>query len=593
MKGSFKKLSESIKSFRFKSIFIRNLMLIMLVVLIPMTALGVAFCSTIKKSVDKDITSIAESRAGNVKNMVDMMLRTADIFVIQTSVDKNVESFLYSSYQTENLYKVQSDIGKQLSSFINAHQYIHSVYIYSEKSKLVIHNNELSNIGNFNDNGWLDYYKALPIIGETIVQREYVGRYPKLISIIRSVGIEDTGKSGCIVLNIDVEKIDATITEGEEQKSYYFMNDSGGTICLSHDIKLIGKRYTDYLSLLSEENEPSDDDSDRVSSNYFYSETKSKWYDFVYIVVIPNSYFKGMIRSSVIYILLIVLSLFTSVVLITVFLSFKTYAPVKSILEFLSPGELEASQSYPYNEISYITENIKYSLNKNKKLEEELTNNLMLLNKAQIYALQVQINPHFLNNILDIIGWTAVSEMGIENKTSKMLRSLSHLLNISLDSEHYLVSIEEELEHAQIYTDLISESYGENLVVLWDTEEEIKNFKMPKLTLQPILENAIEHGIKQKRNGLGEVKISGGIVGEDIHITVVDNGVGIEENVLEELVSDLEDSSKLSNNHIGIRNVNQRIKLIFGDDYGLSVQSKKGEGTTVRIVFPKETGVRT
>lgn len=585
MKIDMLALIDNIKTFRLKSFFVRNLLITMLVVLVPVAVIGIAFCATIQRSADKEINQIADSNLIATKKTVDMMLRTADMFAIQTGFEQNINTFLYAAYRPNTVSSVQADIRKYISSFINVHSYIHSVYIYSEKTGLIVYNNEISDLKAFKDQTWMPFYHALPTVGKSIVARRYNGRYPAFISIIRSVGVEEGEKTGCVVVNIDVEKMNESIRESGDQQAYYFLVDSQNTIYLSHNVKLVAQQYDDMSTLLCKEIGLRENEGGR-RHDYIFSETVSQWYDLRYISVTPNEYFGEMVQHSVHYMLVMILLLFLSVIAITLLISFRTYAPIQSLLSILTPQELNNAADKPYNEINCITENIKQSIVQNKKLEEELNYRLLLLNKAQLYALQTQINPHFMNNMLDTISWMAVSKMGPANKVSKMLRSLSGLLRISLDSEHYLIPIEEELQHANIYTYIMSENYGDDLNFVWDIDESLHECRMLKLTLQPVLENAIEHGIKPKR-GVGEIKIFGRADGDIIHLTIEDNGVGMPEAKLEELRCNLRDSRELSGQHIGIKNVNQRIKLVFGEEYGISLDSCEGKGTSVHIVIPK------
>lgn len=581
MKIDLQALVKNIKRYRYKSFFLRNLLITMLLILVPMTAIGTVFCVAIKNSADKEIRLIADSKLEMVKKNVDMMIRSAEIFAIQTSLDQNVESFLYSSYGPSiSASSVQAGICKNISSFINVHNYIHSVYVYSEKAGVVIHNNEFTGIDHFKDRTWMPSYENLPTVGNAIVTRKYADHYPCFVSIIRSVGVEDSKKSGCIVVNIDIEKINEAICEENEEQADVFLVNSQNTIYVSQHLSLVGKRYTELSELLSRQ------DVEEYDNNYIYSQVDSEWYELTYISVMPNNYFKEMLQHTVMYMFMVMILLLLSVVIITLLISFRTYLPIQSLLNFLTPKELNDLQSLSNNEIGYITENIKKSIEKSDKLEQELNDRLMLLNQAQLYALQTQINPHFMNNTLDIINWTAVSEMGMGNKVSKMLRALSNLLHISLDGDHFLIPIEEELKHANLYTYIMSVNYGDDLNFIWDIDEDVHNCQMLKLTLQPILENAIEHGIKRKR-GVGVIKIIGRTVNEDVQLIIQDNGVGMTEEELEILRRDLRKSKEVACQHIGIRNVNQRIKLVFGENYGLSVDSKKGEGTQVQVLIPK------
>ena len=290
MKIDMLALIDNIKKFRLKSFFVRNLLITMLVVLVPVAAIGIAFCATIQRSADKEINQIADSNLVATQKMVDMMLRTADMFAIQTGFEQNVNTFLYAAYRPNTVSSVQADIRKYISSFINVHSYIHSVYIYSEKTGLIVYNNEISDLKTFKDQTWMPFYHELPTVGKSIVARRYNGRYPAFISIIRSVGVEEGEKTGCVVVNIDVEQMTESIRESGDSQAYYFLVDSQNTVYLSRNVKLVAQQYDDVSTILCEEAGVRENEGGH-GRDYIFSEAASQWYDLRYISITPNEYF--------------------------------------------------------------------------------------------------------------------------------------------------------------------------------------------------------------------------------------------------------------------------------------------------------------
>lgn len=221
-----------------------------------------------------------------------------------------------------------------------------------------------------------------------------------------------------------------------------------------------------------------------------------------------------------------------------------------------------------------------------RPIEEQVTREQKQLRKAEFDLLQAQINPHFLYNTLDAIVWSA--EAGNEKQVVKMVGSLSEFFRSSLNKGKEIVTIREELSHVRSYLEIQQIRYQDILDYEIDVPEDLFVNEIPKITIQPVVENALYHGIKEKRGG-GKITVTGSEDGNDYIITVTDNGIGMEPDRLKEVRDGLTDSSPDSKKIYGLYNVNQRIKLDFGDEYGLSIDSIYDEGTTVTIRLPKKS----
>ena len=203
---------------------------------------------------------------------------------------------------------------------------------------------------------------------------------------------------------------------------------------------------------------------------------------------------------------------------------------------------------------------------------------------AELNALQMQINPHFLYNTLDLIRWESMYEVNGESKVSKMIEDFSKLLRLSVKKGNDLVPIVEEINHIQAYLKVINYKYTNKILLKTNFNFDISLYKISKLTFQPLVENSIIHGFVN--NSLDKtIEISGSIVNDKIVITIKDNGIGMEEQKLKEVKNNLNNKTNITNK-IGICNVNERIKLYSSDKFGLSIYSKYGEGTIITITFP-------
>ena len=206
--------------------------------------------------------------------------------------------------------------------------------------------------------------------------------------------------------------------------------------------------------------------------------------------------------------------------------------------------------------------------------------------ELKIEVLQAQINPHFLYNTLDTIVWLA--EAGQKEQVVSMVQTLSDFFRASLNSGKDIVSLEGECRHITSYLQIQQVRYQDILTYDVDIPEEIANCKIPKITLQPLVENALYHGIKNKR-GKGRIVVTGRREKDKCVIRVEDNGIGMTKERLNQVRGGLTTKIEDSNDFYGLYNVNERIRLKFGEEYGLSIDSVLQEGTCVEVWLPWES----
>ena len=203
---------------------------------------------------------------------------------------------------------------------------------------------------------------------------------------------------------------------------------------------------------------------------------------------------------------------------------------------------------------------------------------------SEIRHLQSQINPHFLYNTLESITWMVEAQ---ENEAAvRMISELAKLLRVSLSRGKTIIPIKDELQHSRSYMNIQLARYKERFKTEFRIEEEIENCCIVKLVIQPILENAIYYGVgNMDEDDDGMIIVSGKKKDEDILITIEDNGMGMREEVLENILTDNSKVPKHGSG-VGVINVHSRIRLMFGEEYGLSIESEPDEGTRVTIRIP-------
>ena len=226
-----------------------------------------------------------------------------------------------------------------------------------------------------------------------------------------------------------------------------------------------------------------------------------------------------------------------------------------------------------------ITE-IKHQMEQNVEEQRQKRN-------SELRALQAQINPHFLYNTLDSIIWMA--EWGKTKEVVLMTSSLAKLLRQSISNQNELVRVEEEVAYTRSYLTIQKMRYKDKLDYDIQVSPEALGQKIPKLVLQPLVENAIYHGIKYKE-GKGVVQIEGQLEQKELILRISDDGIGMTEEQLAKIFEKRE--TDIRKNGVGVLNVHERIQLYYGKDYGLRLSSTLGEGTVVEVHNPCEEGGR-
>lgn len=236
-------------------------------------------------------------------------------------------------------------------------------------------------------------------------------------------------------------------------------------------------------------------------------------------------------------------------------------------------------------EIEDLSSSFNEMMERIKNLTNDIINEKELQRKSELKALQNQINPHFLYNTLDSIVYLIDSN---ENeKASEMIISLSKFFRISISRGRTIIPLKEELEHVKLYLTIQKIRFGDKFNYLIDIDERLFNYQIIKLILQPIVENAIVHGLKEMEEP-SNIIIKGKIENNFIVFDVIDNGFGILPNKIKEIYKSFED--KNLHNGVGIKNVYERLKIYYGNDSEIKIFSNLDEGTDIRIFIPlKET----
>lgn len=284
------------------------------------------------------------------------------------------------------------------------------------------------------------------------------------------------------------------------------------------------------------------------------------------------------------YLWTIVLFVVVGIVGLAIYFSFSMYEPIRDILRKLQKikgGNFEIeSRTYKNNEFALISSDIDDMVDRLKKYIEKEYSYQIKQKQSELNALKLQIKPHYIYNTLEIIRVMAREEHA--EKTCGMICSLANQLRYLLNGDSAFVRLKEEIDNVKQYIELTRLRYENTIDVTYRIDEDIAECRMVKITLQPIVENIFKHAIVNSDMEL-MILISAYAINNHIEVVIFDNGCGMDKEKADGILKYESES-----NHIGLKNVNERIKLLFGSEYGLEIQSEIGVGTLVKFMLPKD-----
>ncbi|WP_300379404.1 sensor histidine kinase [Clostridium sp.] len=417
-------------------------------------------------------------------------------------------------------------------------------------------------------------------------------KYTWVVSLSRAVEITEDSKIKGGVLLVDmnfsgIEQICDNVDMG--QNGYIYLIDSNGEIIYHPRQQLI------YSNLIEENNYKvaSYEDGDYIEKfqgNKRLINIKTVGYTGWKIVsVSPISDITSKYNEIKIFTIFIMLFAILSLISVNIYVSSRIANPIKELEKSLREFEdgvvnLNITEKGSY-EIQHLARSIKAMVNKMNILMDNVMKEQEGKRKSELNALQAQINPHFLYNTLDSIVWMIENE-NYEGSIT-MVTALARFFRISLSKGKNIITVKDELEHAKNYLTIQNIRYKNKFSYEVQAEEEVLDLSSIKLIVQPLIENAIYHGMEYM-DGDGNINIKSYIKNEDLYIDIIDNGLGMPEEIAASLLISNNNNQNKKGSGIGLKNVHERIKLYFGEKYGLEIYSKPDEGTTIRIHMPKE-----
>ena len=413
------------------------------------------------------------------------------------------------------------------------------------------------------------------------VETIFEGYYPWVVTM--TAPLEGGGEAAWVSLDISFSSISSYLKNVSiGQRGYCFLMDREGNIVYHPQQQLL------YAGLKSEDTEAlaALEDGDYADDTVIYclaSVEGSDWraVGVSYVDELVNRNVNDMIRLSC---LLAVVVL--GAALLTSWLLFRFLGrPLRGLASAMESFESDADH-FAYKpvggtrEVQELSDSFEHMVLRIQELMTTVREEEINLRKTELKALQAQINPHFLYNTLDSIAW--MCEQGRNADAVRMVHALARLFRISISRGHELIPIAKEIEHAESYLQIQMYRYKNQFTYDFDVDPDCLGYYCNKITLQPIIENSINHGLDLMVDE-GRIDVLVRQNGDDIVFSVRDNGVGMSEEQIEAIMQ----HGPTDRTGIGIKNVNDRLKIYFGKSYGLHITSEPDVGTCVEIRMPK------
>lgn len=585
-------------SLKFQIIFINMILIIFLLLFTSIISYYNYNHSLISKTSEYSIKVLSQ-----LDNTINTYLEN----MVEISAIINDDDDLQSILKTTDLYyltdnatlRMQEHLSNFLATLNKLHTDIDGIFIfnkdeiifYKKKDNVIVR--PLLSMGKYDykESDW--YNRLINTNGNSIIlgpfkQQQFRSPNDEFFSVAKKIVDSKTREEiGVILLNMNlskIEKICKNIT-GDSIQDIVILDQFGEVVYSTLDLQ--PKAKTTLYSKIKNIQQGSFT-AVLNGKDHLATFTTSQYSEWKTISIVPNNLlFQDAEFIGRVTIIILAASIFFAIIMIY-FISSKITSPLYTLrkkMKLVEEGNLDVSvEVKTKNEIGQLSHSFNKMLSELKELVHKIYEVQLQAKEAQFIALQSQINPHFLYNTLESIHMMA--EINQDYEAGYMASSLGKFFRYCIKGGNGTVTIAEEIDHMKNYVAIQQIRYEDNFKVYISIEEGLEKYRIIKLCFQPLVENAINHGLEKKLRD-GYIQIYGIKERNLIKFSIFDNGVGISDEKLSSLNQSMNDNDKCTNQKsIGIINVNNRIKTYFGKDYGLKIYSIPDVGTEVDIVIP-------
>lgn len=560
----------------FKNMKYRHKLTILLVVtsLAPMTVLALYSHSRqstmVRSSELEDMQSIMEQTKEGIDSQTAVYASLLNYLTYSPDIEEIIKEKNIDNYTA---YEKYTEIADPLLSVPKSyHDAINRIQLFADSIQ-VEHEYTLVPLDKMQEEWWSEGLK------DDVRIQWKVDRTRGEVVAVRMIYAQQK-LNAVLCISLDYDKIFQPLTN-------ILTDENGGIVADQDGNVLYNKTGLKELKLFDDNKKDTSQTADKllskISQTCTWTQTESEENDWVFYFYKSQDAISGSVRR----ILLEEIPLIIACGFIILFLGLsfsriftRKIEELTKNMDQVNHGSREVTvSSDSEDEVGILINSFHNMMDEINRLIDEVYVNKIALKEYELKALQAQINPHFLYNTLSMMNWMAICSNQME--ISKVTLALSTFYRTALSKGEDVVTVENCIQNMQAYLEIQLTMHDNNFSVDWDIDPTIKNEKMPKLLLQPVVENAIEHGIDEKEDGDKKIFLSFRGNGDDVVITVRDNGMGMPQEKAETLVT-------YQAKGYGLKNVNDRIRILYGENYGIRIFSAPDEGTTVVMRFPKE-----
>lgn len=559
-----------------------------IVSVISMAVLGVALYSQFVHKME-DMTAqsteqLLNQTTINLEDYLRGMRRISDAMYYSVIKDKDLGMETLDE-EMNLLYEANKDKLISIACYTNGGKLVAAAPVATEKENLdIVHQEWFTEAVGQMEN----IHFSTPHVQNLFDDMSY--RYYWVVSLSRAVELTSNGSSklGVLLVDMNYSSMEQLLTKAntDNASEYIYLMDSNGELIYHPKQKLIYTNLYEENNLAAAAYEDGSYEEEFAGEKRLITVKTVSYTGWKLVSVVPMSAFEMGISGMRMFVILLVALAMMMIIVLNQLVSARIAYPLRRLNE--SVKEWEAGNLNPdiYVGGSLEVEHLGKTLRSTVEQIRELMNDILVeqeeKRKSELDALQSQINPHFLYNTLDSIVWMIEGER--YEDAVFMITQLASLFRISLSRGKTIIRIEDEIKHAKNYMNIQKVRYKNVFHVEFAVAEDILNCCTVKLVVQPLLENAIYYGA-ECMDGDGEITVAGYRKDNDVYLEVRDNGLGMPPEMVEALLTE-NNRVRKSGSGVGLINVHNRIRLRFGEAYGLEIESVPDEGTTVRIHLP-------
>lgn len=579
-----------IRNRQFQRLFFKNWIQVFACIVLPLVLCIVVIQHFSTESLIKEVDSAARRSTNNTVVTLEALLGEVCDSLEKKVVDESFISFFQMERVEPQGYDYVATVNAVQKQIVADYRenLFHSVDVYSQVGDYIISLHKAQSGERFIDKSLLEsFFEGVEngnqgLFAALRVARQNNREPRRVITIYwgKSAGEQKAFVSA----SLDVEKLISYITEEHDRfQGAYLIVDRNDRVILDTSGQMNDMQVA--LSAEAEVSAVTADIDGRTMRIFWMPMNRFGW---KCVQMVPMEEFeKSNTRLERLIFLILLLGL-TAAVVLSYRTTIRLFRPIEAILRLLENPSEQVRIGDENGEIQYMLVSILELFQKNMTLEQEMLERVVALRSARAKALQEQMTPHFLNNVLQAINWNAIEETGDENSvTSKSILLLADILTIGKEQKNNITSVEEEIAYTRKFVELECLRYGPGIHCFYHVAPEAEQMPIPCISLQTLVENSISHGL-QPRGASGNIYVSVAVNEQQgLNIMVEDDGVGFEEAVIGHIYSMLEKEYIYVGEHLGIINLFQRFRLIYGEKCEFNICKSTYGGACVEIKTPR------